>query len=220
MELRWLGHAAFELSTSRGAALIDPFITNNPMAPVRAEELRDVRVIVVTHDHFDHLGDAVEIAKRTGAKVVAVPELAASLGGVEAVAVNMGSLVDVGGIEVGLFQAFHTCGRGQPASCIVRDDGATVYHAGDTALFGDLKLIGELYRPDAALLPIGGYYTMGPREAAVAASLIKPRVAIPMHYATFPVLVQSPDEFVEEVRRRCPEVKVAVLRPGEPHRLL
>ncbi|MEM4699701.1 MAG: metal-dependent hydrolase [Candidatus Nezhaarchaeales archaeon] len=218
MRIRWLGHACFQVHTSKGVVLIDPFLSQNPLSPVGPGEV-EASVIIVTHDHFDHLGDAVEVARRTGAKVVAVPELAASLSGVEAVAVNMGSLVEVSGVEVGLFQAFHTCGRGAPASCIVRADGATVYHAGDTALFGDMKLIGELYRPDAALLPIGGYYTMGPREAARALALIRPRVAIPMHYATFPVLVKDASSFVEEARKVAPEVRVVVLRPGESYEL-
>ncbi|RLF14783.1 MAG: metal-dependent hydrolase [Thermoprotei archaeon] len=219
MEIKWLGHAAFELSTSKGKVLIDPFLTNNPMAPVKAEDLKEVKVIVVTHDHFDHLGDAVDIAKRTGAKVVAVPELASSLSGVDTVAINMGSYVEVEGVRVALVQAFHTCSRGFPAGCIVNDGFVTVYHAGDTSLFGDMKLIGEVYRPDVALLPIGGYYTMGPKEAAVAVSLIKPKVVIPMHYATFPVLVKSPDEFLEEVKKRAPEVKAVVLKPGEVYQL-
>lgn len=218
MRIKWLGHACFQVFTSRGVVLIDPFLSQNPLSPVRPSEV-EASVIVVTHDHFDHLGDAVEVARRTGAKVVAVPELAASLGEVGAVAINMGSLVEVSGVEVGLFPAFHTCGRGAPASCVIRADGGTVYHAGDTALFGDMRLIGELYRPDAALLPIGGYYTMGPREAAYALTLVRPRVAIPMHYATFPVLVQDPSAFVEEAKRLAPEVKVVVLRPGESYEL-
>jgi len=219
LEVRWLGHSAFELATSVGKVLIDPFLNENPLAPIKAKDVAEAKLIVVTHDHFDHLGDAVEIARRTGAKIVAVPELAASLEGVEAVAVNMGSYVDVEGVKVALVQAFHTATKGAPVGCVVSADGVTVYHAGDTALFGDMRLIGEVYGPDVALLPIGGYYTMGPREAAIAVSLIRPKVAIPMHYATFPVLVKGPEEFVEEVRRRAPGVRVVVLRPGESFRL-
>ncbi len=219
MRIKWLSHAAFELHTSKGVVLIDPFLNNNPLAPIKPEEVREAKLVIVTHDHFDHLGDAVDIAKRTGAKIVALPELALSLEGVETVAINMGSYVDIDGIKVALVQAFHTCSRGFPAGCLVSVDNVTVYHAGDTSLFGDMKLIGELYRPDVALLPIGGYYTMGPREAAVAASLIKPKVVIPMHYATFPVLVQKPDEFLKEMEKVAPEVKVVVLRPGEAYQV-
>ncbi|RLF10124.1 MAG: metal-dependent hydrolase [Thermoprotei archaeon] len=219
MRIKWLSHAAFELHTSKGVVLIDPFLNNNPLAPIKPEEVREAELVIVTHDHFDHLGDAVNIAKRTGAKIVALPELALSLEGVETVAINMGSYVDIDGIKVALVQAFHTCSRGFPAGCLVSVDNVTVYHAGDTSLFGDMKLIGELYRPDVALLPIGGYYTMGPREAAVAANLIKPKVVIPMHYATFPVLVQKPDEFLKEMEKVAPEVKVVVLRPGEAYQV-
>jgi len=219
LRIKWLSHAAFELHTSKGVVLIDPFLNNNPLAPIKPEEVREAELVIVTHDHFDHLGDAVNIAKRTGAKIVALPELALSLEGVETVAINMGSYVDIDGIKVALVQAFHTCSRGFPAGCLVSVDNVTVYHAGDTSLFGDMKLIGELYRPDVALLPIGGYYTMGPREAAVAANLIKPKVVIPMHYATFPVLVQKPDEFLKEMEKVAPEVKVVVLRPGEAYQV-
>ncbi|MEM4643351.1 MAG: metal-dependent hydrolase, partial [Candidatus Bathyarchaeia archaeon] len=107
--------------------------------------------------------------------------------------------------------------KGAPTGVIVEGEGRSIYHAGDTGLFGDMHLIGELYKPDMALIPIGGYYTMGPEEAAEAVKLIRPKMVIPMHYGTFPVLVQSPDDFVEKVRERAPGVKVIVLNPGESY---
>ena len=114
-----------------------------------------------------------------------------------------------------MVQAFHTCGRGAPTGFIISGEGKTVYHAGDTGLFGDMKLIGEIYKPDVALLPIGDYYTMGALQASEAVRLIKPKIVVPMHYMTFPVLAQSANEFVSLVREKAPEVKVVVLNPGE-----
>lgn len=217
MRIRWLGHAAFEISEGEKVVLVDPWLRGNPLAAAKPEDFEKVDVIVVTHDHQDHLGDAVEIAKKTGALVVAVPELAAYVEelGASAQGQNMGSFADARGVEVALVQAFHTCSRGAPAGALVRMGGKTVYHMGDTSLFGDVALIGELYKPDVALVPIGGFYVMGPLEAAKAVELMKPKVSVPMHYATFPVLEKSPDRFVEEVSKRAPEVKVVVLKPGE-----
>ncbi|MGP3668246.1 MAG: metal-dependent hydrolase [Candidatus Bathyarchaeota archaeon] len=222
IELRWLGHSAFEISSKKLVIYVDPYISGNPEAPVKVEEIRKANYILVTHDHFDHLGDAVTIAKNTGSKIVVVPELAGKLGGegVGVIALNMGSMIKLEeDFSVGMVQAFHTSTVGAPVGFVFTVSGKTFYHAGDTCLFGDMKLIGEVYKPEVALLPIGGYYTMGPKEAAVATLLLKPKVAIPMHYKTFPVLEQNAEKFLNEVRRVSPEVKVVVLKPGEKFKL-
>ena len=218
MRVRWLGHAAFQIEAEEGVLYIDPWL-DNPMSPIKPSEVDRADVIVVTHDHHDHLGNTVEIARRTGAVVVAVPELASYLSGmgVETHAPNMGSKTVVRGFGVTLVQAFHTCSRGSPTGVIVEAEGKPIYHMGDTAIFGGLSLIAELYRPEIVMVPIGGFYTMGPREAAKAVELLKPRIAIPMHYATFPVLVKTPDEFVRLVGERIPEVRVLTLKPGEAY---
>ena len=215
MRIRWLGHAAFQVESEDGVLYIDPWL-ENPMSPVRPSDVDRADVIVVTHDHHDHLGNAVEIAKRTGAVVVAVPELASYLSGmgVETHAPNMGAKTVVRGFGVTLVQAFHTCSRGFPTGVIVETEGKSLYHMGDTAIFGGLTLIAELYKPEIVMVPIGGFYTMGPMEAAKAVEILKPRVAIPMHYGTFPVLVKTPDSFVRLVQERAPEVRVLTLKPG------
>ena len=216
--VRWLGHSAFEVSTSKLKVFVDPFLSNNPQAVVKAREIGKADFILVSHDHSDHLGDAVLIAKNTGATVVAVPEVASKIGGnVKTTAPNIGSMVDVGGLKVVMVPAFHTCSMGMPVGFVFSLEGKTIYHAGDTGLFGDMKLIGEVYKPDVALIPIGGYYTMGPIEASIATSLIKPKTVIPMHYGTFAVLEPNPDRFIEETKKTAPNVKIVILKPGESY---
>ena len=219
MRIRWLGHSAFEVEVREGRIYIDPFLSKNPKSAVRPEEIGEADLVFITHDHFDHLGDAMDIAKRTGATVVAVPEVAAIFEeeGVSTHAPNMGAFTEVKGMEVAFVQAFHTCERGQPVGILFRAEGKTIYHLGDTSLFRDLEVVAELYKPEIALVPIGGFYTLGPREAAKAVEYLKPRVVIPMHYGTFPVLVQEADGFIAEVKKTSPEVKVIVLRPGESY---
>lgn len=133
------------------------------------------------------------------------------------VGLNIGGSIQIGGVRLFVVQAFHTASRGAPTGVVVEAGGKAIYHAGDTALFGDMRLIGELYKPEVVLIPIGGYYTMGPNEAAEGIRLIKPKTAIPMHYKTFPVLTQTADEFVRMVGERVPEVKVIPLRSGESY---
>ncbi|MEM2529609.1 MAG: metal-dependent hydrolase [Candidatus Bathyarchaeia archaeon] len=215
--IRWLGHSAFELAYRGARVYVDPFISNNPRAPIGVEEIRGADFILITHDHADHLGDAEAIARRTGATIVAIPEVAGALGGdLKKVQMNMGSMVDLGkGIRTAMVPAAHTANRGGPVGYVIEGDGISIYHAGDTALFGDMALIKRLYSPDVALLPIGGHYVMGPKEAAVALTLLEPKVAIPMHYGTFPVLYGEASAFAEEAKKLAPSVKVVVLRPGE-----
>ncbi|MFQ5711454.1 MAG: metal-dependent hydrolase [Candidatus Geothermarchaeales archaeon] len=219
MKIRWLGHAAFEVEAKEARIYIDPFLTNNPKAPMSAKDIEKADLIFITHDHFDHFGDALDIAKRTGATVVAVPELASVFEGegVPALGINLGSFTEIKGVKVALVQAFHTCDKGEPAGVLFEAEGKIIYHLGDTALSKDLEVISELYEPEIALIPIGGFYTMGPREAAKAVELLKPKVAIPMHYGTFPVLRQDPKEFISEAQRLHPDTKIVPLKPGESY---
>lgn len=220
MRITWLGHAGFEL-VDRANVVIDPFIKGNPLAPDMELE---PDVIAVTHGHGDHLGDAIEIAQETGAVLVAVHEISkyAASKGIEAEGMNMGGSIEVQGVRFTMTPAWHSSGidaaefgfsGGQPAGFVIEDE-LIVYHTGDTALFGDMRLIGDLYRPEVMLVPIGGRFTMGPREAALAVSWVRPEIAIPMHYDTFDVIEQDPDEFAGLVEALS-DTEVIVLEPGE-----
>ncbi|MEM3597039.1 MAG: metal-dependent hydrolase [Candidatus Bathyarchaeia archaeon] len=219
-KITWFGHAAFKVEIADKIVLVDPWLDGNPTSPVKASEITKADIVYVTHDHGDHLGDAVGICKRTGATFVGTFELgnyAQNEGVKNVVGLNIGGSVDVKGLRIHVVHAFHTASKGAPTGVIIEDEGKSVYHAGDTGVFGDMQIIGELYKPDVALIPIGGYYTMGALEAAEAVRLIKPKAVIPMHYKTFPVLAQSADEFVRLVSEKVHKVKVAVLKPGESY---
>ncbi len=215
MRIRWLGHAAFEILINEKKIYIDPWISGNPRAPIDLSDIRQADFVIVTHDHFDHYGDAKDICKNTGAKLICLPELAEDAKDIETVMMNFGSFVDVGGVEVAFVPAIHTCSRGMPAGVLIRGENKVVYHAGDTALFGDMRLIGEIYKPTVALLPIGGVFTMGVDEAVIAVELLKPQIVIPMHYGTFPTLTQSACEFAKKVKEKFSDVKVKILEPGD-----
>ncbi len=220
MKLTYHGHSCFELSGSR-RVLIDPFISGNPLAKVRAEEL-EPEVLLVTHGHEDHLGDAVSIAKRTKPEIGVVHELAVFFQeqGVEAVGMNIYGSAELAGVKVTLLPALHSSsygGRYMGSACgyLVEMDGTRVYHTGDTGLFGDMRLIGELFSPEVMLVPVGDRYTMSPGLAVKAVEMVKPEVVIPMHYRTFPVLAQSIGAFTEGAEKAG--AKVVVLEPGESY---
>lgn len=215
VELCYLSHAGFEISTKDTVIYVDPYLSDNPRAPIKPSEVKKADLILVTHDHHDHLGDSIEIAKRTGATVVSVPELSNELSGVNKLSMNIGAFVRVKGINVAMVPAFHTCLKGTPVGFIIEANGKRIYHAGDTALFSDMGLIKKIYQPKLAILPIGGHYVMGPREAAYALKLLKPEVVIPIHYRTFPVLVQDANQFVKVAKRLAPKVKVVILKPSQ-----
>jgi L-ascorbate metabolism protein UlaG (beta-lactamase superfamily) len=220
--IRWLGHSGFEIELANKILLIDPWLTGNPLAAVKASDIKKADIVCVTHDHGDHLGDAVEICKRTGATFVAIYELgvyAEEQGVKNVVGINIGGTAKVKGIRITMVQAFHSSTRGAPTGFVIKAEEKTLYHAGDTGLFGDMKLIGEIHRPDVALIPIGDYYTMGPREAAEAVKLIKPAVVVPMHYQTFPVLESSAENFTKLVKKKVPKVKVVELKPGDTYQV-
>ncbi len=212
--IKWLGHAAFLVTFSKTKVLIDPFLTGNPKAAMKESDIKEVDYIMVTHTHGDHLGDAFTISRRTGAKIVGMFELQ-EMGQEEKVpqdnfiGMNKGNMTKFGDISMGLTHADHS---GNECGALVSGDGVTIYHGGDTALFGDMKLIGELYHPDVALLPIGGFFTMSPKEAAVAAKFVGAKYTVPMHFGTFPPIEQDPEEF-RKLTGNASEVKV--LKPGE-----
>jgi L-ascorbate metabolism protein UlaG (beta-lactamase superfamily) len=226
VDIRFLGHACFELTDGGTRVLVDPFLTGNPKAAAEASEV-DPTHIFLTHGHADHWGDIVDIAKRTGAQCVAIAELAGELGdhGVENTAdPNLGGTVEFEGGWVRLVPAWHTSTTpggtvNIPAGLVINLGGKTVYHLGDTALFSDLRLVAERDELDAALVCIGGHYTMDRHDAVIACELIGARAVIPCHYDTMPVIETDAQAFKSDVEQRTAgegrrQTTVEVLEPG------
>ena len=225
MHLTWHGHANFQIRANGVNILIDPFFTGNPKAVCTPVNIETPDLILVTHLHGDHIGDAVSISRDTGAKVAGV------VGAVESMAdknglpeenilngggFNIGGTVECKGAKITMTQAFHTSEAGSPVGYIITlPDGYTVYHAGDTGIFGSMALWGDLYPIDLALLPAGGYYTMDARQAALAAKLLRAKEAVPMHWGTFPALAQDMNGFKAELAKAAPGCKATVMQPGE-----
>lgn len=228
MEIKWLGHSAFEIVTNENQKiLIDPFISNNPVCPVAVEEV-DANIICVTHGHADHFGDTMEIANRTGAVIVSNHEHSVYLAkqGFEAMGMNMGGTIQIHNIKITMVNSIHSSDMDfieeMPAggsSCgyiIQLENGRKIYHSGDTGIFGDMKtVINDIYKPDIALLPIGDRFTMGPFEASIAAAWIDAQVIIPMHYNTFPIIEQDPQRYADIVESINEDKKVVILEPGQ-----
>lgn len=220
VSIMWLGHAAFRLEGPDGRRIyIDPWLTN-PNCPTEEAEPERVDAIALTHGHDDHVGETVALAKRHSPEVVCIVELARWLDGqgVEKLhPMNKGGTVELDGVRVTMTDAHHSSSTedgtysGEPAGVIVEIDGVRIYHAGDTCVFGDMQLIARIYSPDVAVLPIGGHYTMDPREAAVALELLGVTRCFPCHYGTFPLLAGTPDE----LRQLAPDVEVIAPEPGE-----
>jgi len=223
MEIRFLGHSCFELTEGDTRVLIDPFLTGNPSAAVAAADVEPTHILL-THGHADHIGDTVEIAKRTGALVVGQPELVGEISGdgVENVAdPNLGGTLELPGGWVRLVPAWHTAVTPSgtphtPAGLVVTLGETTVYHLGDTALFSDLALPGRRDSIDVALMCIGGHYTMDRHDAVIAAELVGADTVIPCHFDTFPPIETDAQAFKADVEAKTSS-KVVVLAPGETH---
>jgi L-ascorbate metabolism protein UlaG (beta-lactamase superfamily) len=222
MEVRFLGHACFELSEGDETVLIDPFLNGNPKAAIAAEDAA-ATTILLTHGHVDHIGDTVAIAKRTGAPVVAIVELAGEIGqeGVDTFDPNLGGTVKFDWGWVKLVPAWHTSTTPKgtvntPAGLLISIGDKVVYHLGDTCLFSDLQLVGKRTPIDIALMCIGGHYTMDRVDAVDAAQLIGARTVIPCHYNTFPPIETDADAFKSDVESATGS-EVVVLEPGETH---
>ncbi|MBA4312123.1 MAG: metal-dependent hydrolase [Chlorobiaceae bacterium] len=227
LKITWLGHAAFLLETLQGKRiLIDPWL-ENPKAPANAIGIQNIDLILITHGHSDHIGNTSAIAKRTNAKVIAIFELylhLMNLGLTNVQGMNKGGTLNHAGIKITMVDAKHSSGvdheakvltGGEAAGFVIElENGFKIYHAGDTSIFGDMKIIGEIYKPDLVLLPIGGVYTMGPEEASYACKLLKPKHIIGMHYGTFPILTGTPDELKKLLSKEMKN-KVIELTPGE-----
>jgi L-ascorbate metabolism protein UlaG (beta-lactamase superfamily) len=225
MDIRFLGHAAVELTEGDTVVLVDPFISGNPVATVEASELNPTHIFL-THGHGDHYGDIEDIAKRTGAHCVAIVEIANELQekGIENVAdPNIGGTVDFDGGWVRLVPAWHTSTTPGgtvtiPAGLVINLGGKTVYHVGDTGLFSDLQLVKARDHIDVALVPIGGHYTMDRHDAVTAADWIGADTVIPIHYNTFPPIETDDQAFKSDVESKTSS-KVVILQPGETHSL-
>lgn len=217
MDITWLGHSAVKIKGSK-IVIIDPFLTGNPAASTSPETITEADAVVVTHDHGDHLGDAFAIAKQTGAVLFAIHEIAvmAEAEGIRAEGMNIGGSVENNGVIVHMVQALHSCEKGDPAGVVIELDGKNIYHAGDTGLTYDMKLVGEFFHPDLSLLPIGDRYTMGPASAAKAVEFTQTKKVIPIHYGTFPIVDTDPEEFKQKVGDTA---EVIILKPGETYTL-
>jgi L-ascorbate metabolism protein UlaG (beta-lactamase superfamily) len=226
--LTWVGHATFRITTPSGQVIfIDPWLEGNPACPNELKKPGRVDAMLITHGHRDHFDDVLPLAKQFQPEIVAIIETGAwlkSKGCTKVTAMNKGGTVKVGDIEATMVNAVHSNGidddgnivyGGDPAAFVVKlPGGMTIYHAGDTAVFGDMKIIGDLYAPDLALLPIGDHYTMGPREAALAIRLLGAKHVLPMHYGTFPVLTGRPEQ-LKELTQDIAGLEIHAIKPGE-----
>jgi len=225
IKLTWLGHATFRIETPEGKTLyVDPWIAGNPMCPDGDKKVKKADVLICTHGHFDHIADAVDVARQHNATAVGIYELCSWLEkkGVKQIApMNKGGTQTVADVKITMVHAVHSCGildgdqivyGGEAAGYVLEfSNGVKLYHAGDTNVFSDMAIIRDLYQPKIALLPIGDRFTMSPREAAYACKLLQPKTVIPMHFGTFPLLTGKPSE----LQKLAPEVKVLELKPGQ-----
>lgn len=224
--ITWLGHATVLVETAKGTRiLIDPFIAGNPKYPKSYVLPEKIDYVLLTHGHGDHISDVVPVATKHGATVVAIYELAAFVAskGVEKhLGMNLGGTVQLADVAATMVEAKHSAGAqdemgthyvGVATGYVMAvEDGPVLYHAGDTAVFGDMKLIAELYQPEVAMLPIGGHYTMGPKEAAVAVKMLMPKMVLPLHFGTFPPLTGTPAALARLVDS---SVQVVDWNPGD-----
>jgi len=222
--LTWNGHANFQIITPNLSLIIDPWFEGNPSACIGSDACGQVDLILITHDHDDHVGQAVDISRSSGSHVMAVVETAHRLMElgvpqdriVNGIGFNIGGTVEFNSVKVTMIQAFHSSQTGTPVGYIITlEDGTTVYHAGDTGLFSSMELYGKLFDIDLALLPIGGVFTMDPPQAALACSLLNCKQVVPMHWGSFPVLEQSTDAFAAELKKIGATTSLISLQPGQ-----
>lgn len=229
LDIRFHGHSSVQVTSEGHSIMIDPFISGSPVAATKLEDI-SVQYILLTHGHQDHILDAVELAKKNDATIVATHELATYLSwqGVKTISMNLGGSVKLPFGKVKMTQAFHSSGvvlddekqivyMGMPGGFVIELEGKTLYHAGDTGLFGDMKLIGERHNIDLAFLPIGDVFTMGPEDALVAAEWVQADFVVPIHYDTFPPIKQDGEAFVAELAEK--DIRGKALKPGETLRL-
>jgi L-ascorbate metabolism protein UlaG (beta-lactamase superfamily) len=227
--LTWLGHNTFKLAT-RGAktVLLDPWVEGNPACPKEHKQIDKLDLMTISHGHGDHMADAVTLGKKLKPVTICNYEIHLFLqrrGVPNTSPMNKGGTQDVAGIKFTMVHATHSSGiedggqvnyGGEACGFVITlEDGTRIYHAGDTAVHADMALIGEIYAPEIALLPIGDLYTMSPREAAVAVRMLRPKYVVPSHYGTFPALTGTPEAFREELDRLKVKTEVVALRPGE-----
>jgi len=230
LEITWLGHGTFILNSPEGKRiLIDPWLESNPVCPAEWKRIRKADLILITHGHSDHIEDLLQTARDTEASIVAMPELCHWLKGKgfrRVLPMNKGGSLVFGNIQINMVRAEHSSGwiedgkmvyMGEPSGYVLRfEDGLTVYFAGDTSVFGDMRLIREMYGPEIGFLPIGDRFTMGPEGAAIACELLGIRQVVPMHYGTFPTLTGTPTRLRELIEPKG--IVVLELKPGETAR--
>ncbi|WP_134685428.1 metal-dependent hydrolase [Brevibacillus migulae] len=225
MEILFHGHSCIQITEGEHSLIIDPFLNGNPVAVTKPEDVR-VQHILLTHGHGDHIGDAVQIAKQNDATIISIVELASYLGwqGAKTVGINLGGSYALPIGRVKMTHAFHSSAvttdedqnivyLGMPGGFLLEIGGKTIYHAGDTGLFGDMKMLGELNQIDLAFLPIGDHYTMGPKDAVIAAQWLNAKHVVPIHFNTFPPIKQDGEQFVAALAEK--NIKGTVVKPGE-----
>ena len=223
-QLTWNGHSNFTLRAGGQTILIDPFFDGNPKSALAAKDISTVDYVLVTHDHGDHIGQALDICRGTGARLLAIVETCAKLMAqglpqeqvVNGIGINIGGTAALGSVSATMVQAVHSSESGLPTGYILAlPDGFTLYHAGDTAIFSTMELYGKLFSIDMALLPIGGTFTMDARQAAVACKLLQCQQVIPMHWGTFPVLASNTDAFAKALEDLGAETTLVRCEPGQ-----
>ena len=222
--LTWHGHANFQITTPNLDLIIDPWFEGNPSAVKGSDSLNSMDLILVTHDHDDHTGQAVKIAQATGAQVMAIVGTAQKLQDaglppeqiVNGIGFNIGGTVEFQGVKVTMVQAFHSSATGAPTGYILTlEDGYCIYHAGDTGIFSSMELFGRLHDIDLALLPIGDIFTMDPKQAALACELLNCASVVPMHWGSFPILEQATENFAKELQAIGASTRLITMEPGQ-----
>ena len=237
VKITWYGQAATTITYNESVLLIDPWFNGNPVSPIKPDELNRVDIVAVTHGHFDHFGDCLEICRKFGAKLISTPEIAWYADGKgiprgsQALPLGFGGQLTVDEFTLAMVPALHPSALygdewhtqkeyipdGGPASYIITVDNKVIYHAGDTALFSDMKLIADRYKPELGLLPIGGRFTMDTTDATTAIQFMGLNAAIPIHYNTNPDLIAEPKELINMLKSKSIKSEVIILNPGESH---